>query len=89
MIHVTDEVYRDLADRIKNGDEGYWQSGNFSAWISCEVDWKTEYTGVEFMGDKESYLVPVVLSWEIEDFRYYDDDDNEIPTDFDPAKIKI
>ena len=85
MVHVTDDVYRDLERNIEAGVNGYWEYGPFGANIKSTVKEVKEYTGVEFYGEKEVYLGREVTSWSVEDFGHEEDDE----TDFDPEKIEI
>lgn len=80
MIHVPTEIYVSLADAIREGQNGYWEDGLFSADISSKVEYERVYTGVEFMGDRESYLEPVVVKWDVLDFAFGEDGER---TDFD------
>ena len=67
MVHVATEIYMSLADAIREG-----QNGLFSAEILSEVEYVRTYTGVEFMGDRESYMEPVILKWDVLDFAFGD-----------------
>ena len=79
MIHVPTEIYMSLADAIREGQNGYWEDGLFRAEISSEVEYERVYTGVEHMGERESYLEPVVLNWDVRCFSFGEDDER---TDF-------
>ena len=72
MVHVATEIYMSLADAIREGQNGYWEDGLFSAEILSEVEYVRIYTGVEFMGDRESYMEPVILKWDVLDFAFGD-----------------
>ena len=85
MVHVTDDVYRDLAKNIEAGLNGWWEYGPFGAYINSTVEDVKEYTGVEFNGEKEVYCRSEVTSWDVEGFCHEDDEE----TDFDPKKIEI
>ena len=85
MVHVTDDVYRDLAKNIEAGLNGWWEYGPFGAYVSSTVEHVKEYTGVEFYGAKEVYYRSEITSWKVEGFRHEDDEE----TDFTPDKIGI
>lgn len=85
MVHVTDDVYRNLERCIEEGFNGFWMYGPFSANVNSTIGYVKEYTGVEFYGEKEVYLGREVTSWSVEDFGHEEDEE----TDFDPEKIEI
>lgn len=85
MVHVTEDVYRNLGEYIKEGHNGVWEYGPFWADVKSTVEYEKVYTGVEHLGARESYLEPVVTDWEVDGFSHEDGEE----TDFDPWKIEI
>jgi hypothetical protein len=85
MVHVTDDVYRDLERCIEEGFDGFWMYGDFMANVKSTVEYVKEYTGVEFYGEKEVYFASKVVSWDVEDFCHKEEEE----TDFDITKIEI
>ncbi len=79
MVHVTEEIYEKLADAIMDGFNGWWDYGEFSADVSCSIEYEKYYTGVEFMGDREVWEVPV-YEWEVKSVVFGEDLE---ATDFD------
>lgn len=85
MVHVTDEVYRDLEAYIKEGHHNFWEYGPFEAYVKSTVEYEKVYTGVEHLGAREYHLKSVVTDWSVEDFTHEDQEE----TDFDLAKICV
>jgi hypothetical protein len=85
MVHVTDEVYRDLEEYIMEGHNGLWEYGPFGAYVKSTVEYEKVYTGVEHLGAREYYLKAGVTDWVVEEFFHEDEEE----TDFDLAKICV
>ena len=91
MIHIENEVYEALAQAIKSGYNGWWISEDerFTATISTSFHSERVYTGVEFMGARESYLEDVLDEWSVSDFCAWDENDEECPCDFKESNITL
>lgn len=93
MIHVDKNIYEELAEFIKGCEPGVWgwdsKDGRFTAEVRISGIYQEVYTGVEFLGEMESYMKFVLDSWDVTEFNAYNEDGEPEPCDFSVYSIVL
>lgn len=93
MIHVDKNIYEEIAEFIRGCEPGHWawesKDGRFTAQVHIYGIYQEVYTGVEFLGQMESYTKFMLDSWDVTRFNAYNEDGEPEPCDFSVYSIVI
>lgn len=88
MVHF--DSYGKVALSLYNNKDEVEVGGVFYSFnYKVESQYRRVYTGVTFLGDKESYIEEERRITDVEFFGAFDEDGEKVDTDFDLNRLKI